>query len=231
MLQVANEESGKNEKMSKSLNNFVLLYEALEQVKPNVLRMLVLQTHYRSPLVFGEKRLTEAQSALTRIETAIKNIDWKLQNQAESSEIDTNAIDEACAKTKEKFVAAMDDDFNTSLALAEIFELVGILNSALANSEINKDSAPAIEKANALIVELMGVFGIEFSADKKDSSDFEALAEKLGIEINGDAEKSILDVRAEARKNKNFELADKIRDTLSEAGYTIEDTPQGSRIV
>ena len=75
MLQVANDESGKNEKMSKSLNNFVLLHEALEQVKPNVLRMLVLQTHYRSPLVFGEKRLAEAESALSRIETSLSNID------------------------------------------------------------------------------------------------------------------------------------------------------------
>ena len=231
MLQVANDESGKNEKMSKSLNNFVLLYEALEQVKPNVLRMLVLQTHYRSPLVFGEKRLTEAESALTRIETAIKNIDWKLQNQSDKSEIDTKAIDDACTKAKEKFTAAMDDDFNTSLALAEIFELVGVINTEIGKSEINKDTAPAIEKAKALITELMGVFGIEFSADEKDSGEFEALAEKLGIEIKGDAEKSILDERSEARANKNFELADKIRDTLAEAGYTIEDTPQGSRIV
>ena len=231
MLQVANDESGKNEKMSKSLNNFVLLYEALEQVKPNVLRMLVLQTHYRSPLVFGEKRLTEAESALTRIETAIKNIDWKLQNQSDKSEIDTKAIEEACTKAKEKFIEAMDDDFNTSLALAEIFELVGVINTEIGKSEINKDTASVIENAKALIIELMGVFGIEFCDEEKDSSEFESLAEKLGIEINGDAEKSILDVRAEARANKNFELADKIRDTLAEAGYTIEDTPQGSHIV
>lgn len=74
MLQVANEESGKNEKMSKSLNNFVLLYEALEQVDANILRMLVLQTHYRSPLVFGEKRISEAKSAFNRIETCINNV-------------------------------------------------------------------------------------------------------------------------------------------------------------
>ena len=74
MLQVANDETGKNEKMSKSLNNFVLLYEALEQVKPNVLRMLVLQTHYRSPLVFGEKRLAEARAALDRVDNFISNL-------------------------------------------------------------------------------------------------------------------------------------------------------------
>ena len=88
MLQVANEESGKNEKMSKSLNNFVLLYEALEQVEPNVLRMLVLQTHYRSPLVFGEKRLSEAEAALNRIETAVKNFDWKINHVEKKSILD-----------------------------------------------------------------------------------------------------------------------------------------------
>lgn len=74
MLQIANKESGKNEKMSKSLNNFVLLHEALEQVDANILRMLVLQTHYRSPLVFGEKRVAEAKAAFNRIETCINNI-------------------------------------------------------------------------------------------------------------------------------------------------------------
>ena len=155
----------------------------------------------------------------------------KKKNQSDKSEIDTKAIEEACTKVKEKFIEAMDDDFNTSLALAEIFELVGVINTEIGKSEISKDTAPAIENAKALIVELMSVFGIEFSDEEKDSSEFESLAEKLGIEINGDAEKSILDVRAEARANKNFELADKIRDTLAEAGYTIEDTPQGSRIV
>ena len=125
----------------------------------------------------------------------------------------------------------MDDDFNTSLALAEIFELVGVLNSAIANTEISKETAPAIENAKALIVELMGVFGIEFSDAEENADDFAALAKKLEIEISGDAKESILNARAEARANKNFELADKIRDTLAEAGYTIEDTPQGSRIV
>lgn len=74
MLQIANEESGKNEKMSKSLNNFILLHEALDQVRPETLRMLALQTHYRSPLVFGEKRIDEAESALNRIENSIKNL-------------------------------------------------------------------------------------------------------------------------------------------------------------
>ena len=154
-----------------------------------------------------------------------------MQNLSDKSDIDVSKLDETCKAAKEKFIAAMDDDFNTSLALAEVFELVGTLNSVLGNSDIDKNNAPVIESARDLVVELMGVFGIEFSADKKDSSAFEELAKKLNIDINGDAEQSILKVRAEARANKDFDLADKIRDTLAAAGYTIEDTPQGSRIL
>ena len=79
MLQIANAETGETEKMSKSLNNFLLLHEVLEQVRPAALRMLMLQSHYRSPLVFGEQRVAEADAALTRIENAVKALDWLLE--------------------------------------------------------------------------------------------------------------------------------------------------------
>ena len=79
MLQIANAETGETEKMSKSLNNFLLLREVLEQVRPEALRMLMLQSHYRSPLVFGEQRMNEADAALTRIENAVKALDWLLE--------------------------------------------------------------------------------------------------------------------------------------------------------
>lgn len=203
MLQIANDETGKNEKMSKSLNNFILLHEALEQVQPNVLRMLVLQTHYRSALVFGEKRVAEAKTALSRIETAIKNIDWKVKNIASASSIDSDKLISANEKAKEKFVEAMDDDFNTSLALAEIFELVGVINSQLANSEVDENTKRAVLQTKDTISELLCVFGIELTADKKDNSKLAEIAQQLGIDVATDAEQAILNVRAEARKNKN----------------------------
>ena len=193
MLQVANDETGKNEKMSKSLNNFVLLYEALEQVKPNVLRMLVLQTHYRSPLVFGEKRLSEAESALSRVENFVNNLNWEISNNdggADSLETDV----------KEKFIEAMDDDFNTSKALGHIFEFITAINS-------NKNlSVEAKTQARDLVLELIGVFGISFSDDSSSSNKEEILnkvASDLGIEISTNAEEEILSVRADARKEKN----------------------------
>ena len=232
MLQVANEESGKNEKMSKSLNNFVLLHEALEQVKPNVLRMLVLQTHYRSPLVFGEKRLSEAEAALNRIETAINNIDWKIQNTSDDSKVDSEKIDEACKVAKENFIEAMDDDFNTSKALAEIFELVGQIYTLVGEDAVDAKTAKSLSAARDLLAELLGVFGIEFSENKEENSEaLVEIAKKLDIEPGSDAAQAILNVRSEARKNKDFELADKIRDTLQAEGFTIEDTPSGPRLI
>lgn len=232
MLQVANEESGKNEKMSKSLNNFVLLHEALEQVKPNVLRMLVLQTHYRSPLVFGEKRLTEAEAALNRIENAINNIDWKIQNTSDDSKVDSEKIDEACKVAKENFIEAMDDDFNTSKALAEIFELVGQIYTLVGEDAVDAKTAKSLSAARDILAELLGVFGIEFSENKEENSEaLVEIAKKLDIEPGSDAAQAILDVRSEARKNKDFELADKIRDTLQAEGFTIEDTPSGPRLI
>lgn len=232
MLQVANEESGKNEKMSKSLNNFVLLHEALEQVKPNVLRMLVLQTHYRSPLVFGEKRLTEAEAALNRIETAINNIDWKIQNTSDDSKVDSEKIDEACKVAKDNFIEAMDDDFNTSKALAEIFELVGQIYTLVGEDAVDAKTAKSLSAARDLLAELLGVFGIEFSENKEENSEaLVEIAKKLDIDPGSDAAQAILDVRSEARKNKDFELADKIRDILQAEGFTIEDTPSGPRLI
>lgn len=209
MLQITNEDSGKNEKMSKSLNNFILLHEAIEQVGANTLRMLVLQSHYRSPLVFGEKRLTEAKTALSRIEQAIKNIQWKLDNTVESDNINTEEVEALLASTKEKFITAMDDDFNTSLALAEVFELVSGVNSQIADNEISDSSKATLQKAKDLIVELMAVFGIEIedSEDGKNLPDeliglASKFADYAGNDVN-EAADVLLNARTEARQNKN----------------------------
>lgn len=127
MLQIANAETGETEKMSKSLNNFLLLHEVLEQVRPAALRMLMLQSHYRSPLVFGEQRVAEADAALTRIENAVKALDWLLETgtprgqaalepetpaAALAATLDAAALTDRVAVLRAGFTEAMDDDFN-----------------------------------------------------------------------------------------------------------------------
>lgn len=121
----------------------------------------------------------------------------------------------------------MDDDFNTSKALGHIFGFITEVNS------IDNLSVQSKTEIRNLVFELMGVFGITFVGDAEGSKGCEALdkiASDLGIAVEGDAAQSILDARANARAEKNFELADKIRDAVAEAGFAIEDTPQGPRL-
>ncbi len=126
----------------------------------------------------------------------------------------------------------MDDDFNTSKALAEIFELISQIYTLVGEDAVDTNTAKSLTNARELIVELLGVFGIQFSEEKaQDSEVLVEIAKNLGIEPGNDASKAILDTRSEARKNKDFDLADKIRDTLREKGFTIEDTPSGPRLI
>lgn len=125
-----------HEKMSKSLGNFLLLRDILKTTSPDVLRFLMLQTHYRSPLDFSDERLDEAASALSRIENAVRNLDWQMKNaQDVPSPLDTQAILKQAKSTRVEFVLAMDDDFNAPRALGEVFDLVGFANTQVARQD------------------------------------------------------------------------------------------------
>ncbi|MGN1361825.1 MAG: cysteine--tRNA ligase [Eggerthellaceae bacterium] len=240
MLQIANAETGEVEKMSKSLNNFLLLHEALDIVRPEALRMLMLQTHYRSPLVFGDQRLSEADAALTRIETAVKNADWWLANaQAEGAQAQAEATETlaaSVAKARESFTASMDDDFNAPEALGAVFALVTELNGAVGASNA---SVEGVQAARDAVVELMDCFGIDVTsaAAGEEGADYpdavlELAASLAGFQGKGkaDAVQALLDARAAARKAKDWATADGVRDGLTGLGFVIEDTPQGARV-
>ena len=238
MLQIANPETGEAEKMSKSLNNFLLLHEALEIVRPESLRMLMLQTHYRSPLVFGDQRLSEADAALTRIENTLKNMQWLLENASENAaNIDVHAMQEACNKVKSEFIEAMDDDFNAPAALGCIFTFINEVNAAVAAGEINPSQVAYLEEAKDLLVELMGVFGIDLNTHDSSQNEYpdavldlaKELCDYAGSDKNAAIE-ALLQARTEARAQKNWALADNVRGGLQELGFTIEDTAQGARV-
>ncbi|MGN0072569.1 MAG: cysteine--tRNA ligase [Coriobacteriales bacterium] len=239
MLQIANAATGEVEKMSKSLNNFLLLSEALDIVRPEALRMLMLQTHYRSPLVFGDARLAESDAALTRIETSVKNADWLLATAAEGdSAIDGAALQAAAKAARASFIQAMDDDFNAPEALGSVFTLVGELNAAVADKTLSKADVLAVAAARDTIVDLMACFGIDVSSGEQDLSasypeEVVALASSIAGYAGadkGEAVEALLDARARARKEKDWPLADSVRDGLGGLGFTIEDTPQGARV-
>ncbi len=246
MLQVVNEETGEEEKMSKSLNNFLLLYEVLETVRPAVLRMLMLQTHYRSPLVFGEARVSEAASALERLANAVRNLDWLAGHPGDgdvppAARIDIDALVAAGERLRAAFAQTMDDDFNTAGALGEIFAFVGEVNALVADKTASPADVDALGAARDVIVELMGVLGVDVAsadaaaagADSPYPAEVVDLAARLagfdGADA-GAAVEALLEVRTAARKEKNWALADGVRDGLAELGLRIEDTPHGPRI-
>lgn len=228
------------EKMSKSLGNFMLLRDVLDTTRPEVLRFLMLQTHYRSPLDFSEERLAEAAAALGRIENAVKNLDWQLASTSDaSSSVDVERLSEQARHTRDVFIEAMDDDFNAPRALGAVFDLVNDANAELADKTISQADAPAVREVRETIVTLMGVFGIDIEAQVTGEGaqaypvEVVALAADLaGFEGEDpfDAVEALLDARAAARAAKEWAVADAVRDGLVGLGFVIEDTPQGARV-
>lgn len=227
------------EKMSKSLGNFKLLYEVLETTRPAALRMLMLQTLYRSPLDFSDERLAEAEAALVRIENAVKNLDWLVETASADAEpaLDSAALLEAAASVREGFIAAMDDDFNAPAALGEVFSFVGEVNAAVADKSLAAADVEAVSAARAVIVELMDVLGVAVAQPSEAGAAYPAEVIDLAAEVAGfagtdaaEAVEALLEARAAARKEKNWAVADRVRDGLTGLGFTIEDTPQGARV-
>ena len=232
-----------HEKMSKSLGNFMLLHDVLEQVRPQALRMLMLQTHYRSPLDFSDDRLAEADAALTRIENAVRNLDWALEHAADApSPLDTRALIEGARETRMAFIAAMDDDINTCAALGAVFTFVAEVNAQVADKTISVTDVAAVRQVRSAIVELMGVFGIDIDAmaaaaeggaDDAYPPEVVELAAKVAGYAGAsavEAVEALLAARTEARRSKQWDVADSVRDGLKALGLTVEDTPQGPRV-
>lgn len=232
-----------SEKMSKSLGNFRFLRDVLHTTDPAVLRFLMLQTHYRSPLDFSDERLSEAQAALARIRNAVKNFTWSLENAEDiPSPLDTRALLERSRETRMAFIAAMDDDFNASCALGAVFDLIADVNGCLAGRTISITDVPAMSDVRETVVVLMDVFGIDVTSgvDDRDREavypiEVVALASDLAGYDCGNADPhaavdALLTARADARAAKDWGRADAVRDGLCALGFVIEDTPQGARV-
>ena len=201
-----------NEKMSKSLGNFFTVREILQHFDPEVVRFFMLSAHYRNPINFSPELLNQAKSALERLYNCKNNLLHLMQN-AEDKEPTAEEKDfvYALMSYKKKFEDAMDDDINTADALAAVFDMVRDLNSVVSPKIPKK----LIEQAYGLLDELADVLGIL----RKDT-----MRRELDDEI-----KMLIEKRQQARKEKNWALADQIRDELKERGIILEDTPQGVR--
>jgi len=200
-------------KMSKSLGNFFTVREAAEEYGYENIRMFMLMSHYRSPLNYSGDVLIQSKNALERIKTAISSLEFISKNGSDiAKEIEKSFI-ASLPGYKERFIEAMDDDFNTADAISVIFELVRDSNSIASTPEPSKEFAQETQKA---LNELVGVLGLIYG-DSDESS--------LDAEVD-----ELVKAREAARKNKNWAEADAIRNKLGEMGITLEDTPQGVMI-
>ena len=226
------------EKMSKSLGNFYTLKEVLDRYPADAVRLLMLQTHYRSPLDFSYERLDGMVGTLERLKNTVRNLRWAADNAAGAGAPDERAKELAAAidETQAAFVSSMDDDFNTSSALAAIFSLATKANTYLDETGTEVCASVALRAADTL-VELLDVLGVESVRPSEDPGlprELVALAAETcgyeGDDVDG-AVSALIEARAEARKNKDWGRADAIRDGISALGLVVEDTAAGTRII
>ncbi|WLS84570.1 cysteine--tRNA ligase [Lactobacillus apis] len=201
------------EKMSKSLHNFVTVHEILKEVDPQVLRFFMASVQYRRQINYSEENLKQAQTILQRFKNTLINLNYRLKD--DTSNVEDSNLREILAKTEADFVTAMDDDFNVQNALTAIYDLLPVLNANIAAESVDKK---ALTKAQSLLTDWLGIFGIDTTELIKQN------------ETQGDEEiVALIEQRDEARKNKDWAKSDQLRDQLKEMGVTIEDTPQGTR--
>lgn len=200
-----------NRKMSKSENNFFTAREILEEYDADVIRFLMLSGHYRIQINFTKDLLESAKASVERLYNCINNLE-NLKSEVKKEKMDDkeNSYIKSLDKYRERFIEKMDDDFNTADAISVLFDL-----SKDINNNVNIDSSIELcEKAELLIRELGNPLGI--------------LQKKANKDLNAEIQE-LIDKRQEARKNKDFALADKIRDDLKARNIILEDTPQGVR--
>lgn len=197
-----------NKKMSKSEGNFFTIKDVAQEYDLEVLRFFLLSSHYRSPINFSREVMDHTEKGLERLYNSKKNLEYLL-GKADDRELneEENKIIDNILKHKEHFIQGMEDDLNTADAIAAIFELVKYINT-----NIDEDSNRiVVKKAYDILMELAGVLGIL-------SNEEEILEEEI-LEL--------IEKRTEARKNKDYGLADEIRDKLKDRGIVLEDTQDG----
>lgn len=196
-----------NVKMSKSLGNFKTVREIADVYGYEVIRYFLISSHYRSPINYNLEIIEQCKSALERLYTCRESLDFAIKNAAHIDD-DVDLIN-ALNGRREQFIEAMDDDLNTADGLSAVFELVKDINTKILDKAVSENVCKTAAK---VFDELCGVLGILYNRKSNDlDAEIEALIEK----------------RQEARKNRDFATADKIRDDLKAQGIILKDTPQG----
>ena len=201
---------GQAVKMSKSLKNFFSVKDVSQKYDRYTIRFYYLNTHYRSPLVYGEENLEEAKAALGRIWNSYRDLEAVARSGPEGS---ADCVSEIIADAKKEFSEGMDDDFNTRAAIESIFNVVKTVNRMISEKTLTKAGAEAVLALLDGENEILGI-----------------LPEKQEGDSGLDAAMDILvDLRKELRARKMYDLADMIRDRLKDAGFSLEDSADGAK--
>lgn len=202
----------RGEKMSKSKGNFFTLRDILKNYEGKIIRYFMLSSHYRKPIDFSDEELNMAKTAIERIENTILRAEELLKESPSDVTEDIKEFQESLKASEEKFVEGMDEDFNTAVAMASVFEIIKEVNKYIDSSQKSKDGLQVLRNSVEFIKQIViDVLGIELNLEMK----VEGLSNEL-IEL-------ILDIRLNAKKEKNFSLADEIRNKLAQMGIEIKD--------
>ena len=197
-----------DQKMSKSLGNFVTVHDLLKEVNPQVIRFFMSTTQYRRPIRYSSANLNEVKVNLNKLQTAYENLSYRLKDSVEGND---KEIEVNFANLEKDFVKVMDDDFNVQNGISVVYEMAKQLNVYSEKEKVYTDTINNLINTYKKVVE---IFGISFSEEK---------------ELLDDTIEQLIQERNEARKNKNFKRSDEIRDLLKEQGIILEDTAQGTR--
>jgi len=202
-------------KMSKSLGNFVTVRDALKMCTPQVLRFFLISAHYRSPIDFSKENLKVAETNLERLLNALRRFETLGEREDRTAE-DTPLLS-VVEEERRRFEEAMDDDFNTPLAISIIFNIAKAVNSYAENK---REIAVSTKKeVSGTLRRLLDVLGVEIRT------------EELGVDEIGQEKELmdlIIDLRREMRERKDWKATDRIRQRLQKLGFIIEDTPEGT---
>jgi cysteinyl-tRNA synthetase len=215
------------EKMSKSLGNFFTIQEILNKFDAEAVRFFLLSTHYRSPIEFSDEQLREAEASIDRYYTTVLRIrDFLLQENAkEKAGADEKALEEMLGKFLDRFKEAMDDDFNTALAIGTIYELVRMLNKYMDGKPSGKKTLELIKRADEMLKETGNVLNI-FTRTPEEW--YSALMAVKNIGLTEDDILARITERKAARERKDWAEADRIRKELEEKGILLEDRKDGT---
>jgi cysteinyl-tRNA synthetase len=199
-----------SEKMSKSLGNIVTIKEFLAQNDPDVMRMIVLNGSYRAPLIFNEETIASAAKGLERLRSALRPASASARGLVPET---VSALSHQCEATQQAFTASMDEDFNTSGALAALYELVRLINTARDHEATDSE----LDAARKTLISLTGVLGLRLAEKKAPTG-----------EVDEAWIQSMIDQRKEARLRKDWAASDSIRNELLEKDILLEDTKDGT---